>query len=173
MLAGGEHHRLDEHAEVRPLAEAHLPVDGEKHRYRRIEKAEVPGELPETPGLVLAGNANRRIHILSAFEAAGLVRLCQALRIDVVFRALAEGIVLLLLRDDGEKFLALLPGYDIDMPGLQIAAGGRVFRLLQNLAHGGFRHRLVKKGAAGDAAFQGFGNFHRTDPCLVSKFSGR
>src|SRR5690606_37035482 len=105
MFARNQHDRLHEEAEIDPLAKAHLAVNGEENGYRRIEETEVLRKLLKAARLVLARNANGCIHILTAFEAARLVRLGQALRINVIFRPLAEGIVLLPGFDDREKLL--------------------------------------------------------------------
>ena len=61
VLARRKHRGLNEHAKIGPLAMAHLPVDGEKHRDRRVEEAEIPHELFQPPLLVLARNANGRV----------------------------------------------------------------------------------------------------------------
>jgi len=64
-----QHERLEEHAEVRPLRWAHLPVDETEEGGRCSEEFEVLGELGEPCGLVLAGDPQGRVHVLTDLES--------------------------------------------------------------------------------------------------------
>ena len=92
VLACEQHDVLHEHADVRPLIGAHAAVDREEQRDRRAEELVVARELHQSRGLVLARDADRRVQVFAALEAARAIRLVQIRRIDVVLGAFAHGL---------------------------------------------------------------------------------
>ena len=143
LRAGGEaaflreqHDRLHEHAQMRPLRRPEALRDREEQADRRAEQVEIAGELGEARGPVPARDADRRVELLARGEAAAPPRLAERGRIDREQGPLPRRVVSEAGADARLERGQRLPGEDVDMPGLQIAARGRMAGGREH-----FRHR--------------------------------
>jgi hypothetical protein len=118
-----QHHRLQEHAQVRPLRLAHATVDRAEQRHRRAEELVIAGKPAKTRRTVIARDAQGRVHVLADLEAAIAIGRHQFLRVDVVLGLFLDASLVLLPHDRAQS-IDRLACDDVDMPGSQAPARG-------------------------------------------------
>ena len=147
FLPQQQHHRLQVHAQIRPLGGVHLPVHIAEQRRRRPKELVVTGEPRQSPGLVLAGDFQQGVHILADLEAIVPVGSLETFGVNVVFRVLTLRRFLHPFGHDVLELFQVLTTNHIQLPWLKVTAGGRTSGFLQNAPDDLAIHRLVGKGA--------------------------
>src|SRR4030095_3336364 len=124
VLLRKKHHGLHVHTEICPLAGLHLAIDGENESDGSAEESEVLCKLPETRRLVFTWDAQGAIEIFAILESARPVRLCETVRIDLVFGTLPHRLSSRLLRDVGFEPTQMIARERPHVPGLEIPSRG-------------------------------------------------
>lgn len=155
-LHGQQHERLQEHSEVGPLRQTHLPVDITEDRRGRTEKIVVVRELATSTVLVFTGYAQRCVHLLTDGEAIGSIRLGKGRWVDLVFRCVHRWLHGKMLAESGHR----LTVHRIHTPRLQIAPARCARRIRQQSAQCVVRNRCGKKLANRLAIVDCIGHVH-------------
>src|SRR5262245_50822697 len=154
---------MDVAAEVGPLAGAELAVDADEQPRRCIEELEIALELVQSPFGVVAVDAERAVKLHAVVLAALDVGLAHVIGIN---RILARERARVLAIDYGGgaalELLQRLAHQRIDVPGLQVAAGGGALRPHDQVLDDFRIDWLVEKPAAGNAGSDGFKDVHRS-----------
>src|SRR5262249_19235382 len=117
--------------------------------------------LGEPPGGIVAADAERAVKLHAVLLAAALVGRPHGFGIDRIFGLVVPRIAAVdigggLALEVGER----RAGERIDLPRLQIAAGGGAGGPRDEIAHDVRLDRFVEKGAASDAGVDGFEHVH-------------
>jgi hypothetical protein len=116
---------------------------------RRAEEVEIAGKLPAPRSAVFAPHADVAIHVFARLLPACSIRLLQNRRIDVVLGRAAQRVGLACGRKVGAKSQHRFAGQHVNLPGLQVAAGRRKTRDIEQIAKRADVDRLSGKTAAG------------------------
>ena len=132
--------------------------------HRRPEKIPIAREMLKPPGLVIARNAELRIHRFADAKAARAPRLGQVRRIDMIFGRLAHRRLAARFGDTAHQFVARFAKQRVDAPRLQIAARWRARRQGEDFFYCGARYGIGFEGADRFARGDGFGDVHCSAP---------
>ena len=155
-LDSEQHEGLQVHPEVAPLGQTHLAIDVAKDRRRGIEEVVVVRELLAATGFVLAGNAERRVHLLADREAVGAVRLDETCGVDVVLGHVHGG----LGREELAKPCHRFAVDHVNAPRLHVAAAWRAACVFNEATEQFVADGLGGELAYGDAGADGVNNVH-------------
>ncbi len=111
--------------------------------------------------MIVAADAERAVELHAMLLAPRLVGLPHRRRIDRIFGVVVPRVMARNMR--GDPMLQLRErraGQRIDLPRLQIAAGGRARRTGNEVPHDRRIDRLVEKPAAGNAGIDGIEHVH-------------
>ncbi len=158
VVEGGEHHVLDEHAEVEPRALVEVAVDEKEQPHRRAEEAVVV--VPALLGLplVLAADAEGAVEGQAAGLAPLAVGAAPLVRVvGVVGIRLPPGLACF-DQCGGEPFAGFAFHHG-KLPRLGVDPGGGPAGGIEDGANGGVVDAAVEEGAGGAAGAEGLVQF--------------
>src|SRR5664280_3000885 len=110
LFARQQHDGLHEHAEIYPLTNTHLPINGKEQRDWRAEQFVVPSKLLQTRWPIFARDIDCREQVFTALEAPRTIGFGEFRWIHVVLGAFSIGIRWQLGANIGQQFLKGLTG---------------------------------------------------------------